>query len=76
MRYLARPAMFIAVVSGFVGIGAPQALAWSCQAVADDGTYGYSYNYPNRRSARQRALAECDARTYDQCYIEDCQRNG
>jgi hypothetical protein len=35
-----------------------------------------SYNYPNRRAARQRALAECNARTYGECYIVDCQRHG
>jgi hypothetical protein len=55
---------------------APQAFAWSCQAQADDGTTGWSYGYGNRRAARQRALAECNARTYDSCYIIDCQRNG
>lgn len=66
---------FIAA-SSMLMISAAEAFAWSCQATADDGTYGYSYNYPNRRGARQRALAECDVRTYDQCYIVDCQRNG
>jgi hypothetical protein len=55
---------------------APQAFAWACQAQANDGASGYSYNYPNRRSARQRALAECNGTTYDRCYIVDCQRNG
>lgn len=55
---------------------APQAFAWACQAQANDGASGYSYNYPNRRGARQRALAECNANTYDRCYIIDCQRNG
>jgi hypothetical protein len=55
---------------------APQAFAWACQAQANDGATGYSYNYPNRRAARQRALAECNARTYCECYIVDCQRHG
>ena len=52
------------------------AFAWSCQAQANDGTYGYSYNYSNRRDARRRAKADCEARTYDECYIVDCQSNG
>jgi hypothetical protein len=65
-----------AVVISTFAATIPQAFAWSCQAAADDGTYGYSYNYPNRRGAKQRALAECNARTYDSCYIVDCQRNG
>jgi hypothetical protein len=64
------------VVCGTMAATIPEAFAWSCQATADDGTYGYSYNYPNRRGAKQRALAECNARTYDDCYIVDCQRNG
>ena len=41
-------------VSTLIASTAP-ALAWGCVAVSEDGTYGYSYNYPNRRSARQRA---------------------
>ena len=56
--------------------GAPQAFAWACQAQANDGSSGYSYNYPTRRGARQRALAECSGTTYDRCYIIDCQRHG
>jgi hypothetical protein len=64
------------VVFGTLAASVPQAYAWSCQATASDGTYGYSYGYGNRRDARRRALAECNARTYDDCYIVDCQRNG
>ena len=64
------------VVCGTLAATAPQAFAWACQAAASDGSSGYSYNYPNRRGARQRALAECNAQTYDDCYIVDCQRNG
>lgn len=64
------------VVCATLASSIPDAFAWSCQATASDGTYGYSYGYGNRREARRRALAECNARTYDDCYIVDCQRNG
>ncbi len=69
-------ALATVVVCATLASSVPEAFAWSCQAAADDGTYGYSYNYGNRRDARRRALAECNARTYDDCYIVDCQRNG
>lgn len=55
---------------------APQAFAWGCTAVADDGSYGYSYNYPNKRGARQRAKAECNARTNERCEVTSCDPNG
>ena len=42
------------VVCGTMATTIPEAFAWSCQATADDGTTGWSYNYPNRRGARQR----------------------
>ena len=64
------------VVCGTFAASAPEAFAWSCQATASDGTYGYSYGYGNRREARRRALAESNARTYDDCYVVDCLRNG
>lgn len=75
MHKITRRALAAAMLLTVLGV-APQAYAWSCQAEADDGTYGYSYNYSNRRDARRRALRECNARTYDKCYIVDCQRNG
>jgi hypothetical protein len=53
-----------------------EAMAWGCVAVANDGTYGYSYNYGSRKAARQRARQECNARTYDECYITSCDPNG
>lgn len=64
------------VVCGTMAATIPEAFAWSCQATADDGASGWSYNYPNRRGARQRALAECNSQTYQKCYIVDCQPNG
>lgn len=62
--------------SALVGASAPQVFAWGCVAVANDGTYGYSYNYSNKKGARQRARAECDARTYDECHVTSCDPNG
>ncbi|MBX9456190.1 MAG: hypothetical protein KL863_09295 [Rhizobium sp.] len=76
MKTRSRLALTALVVCGTLAASMPQAFAWSCQAQADDGTYGYSYGFSNRRDARRRALAECNARTYDSCYIVDCQRNG
>jgi hypothetical protein len=76
MKTLIKGTLALSLASGMLAFSAPQVLAWSCQAVASDGTYGYSYGYSNRREARRRALAECNARTYDDCWIEDCQRNG
>lgn len=76
MKTLIKGTLALSLASGMLAFSAPQVLAWSCQAVASDGTYGYSYGYSNRREARRRALAECNARTYDDCYIVDCQRNG
>lgn len=55
---------------------APQAFAWGCTAVADDGTYGYSYNYPNKSGARARAKAECNERTNDRCKVVSCDPDG
>ncbi|MDB5526036.1 MAG: hypothetical protein JWM58_3799 [Rhizobium sp.] len=65
-----------AFVSALLASSAPHAFAWSCVAVADDGTYGYSYNYPNKKGARQRAKAECSERTYDDCHVTSCDPNG
>lgn len=76
MKLRTKFALSALVVCGTLAASVPQAFAWSCQATASDGTYGYSYGYSNRRDAKRRALAECNARTYDDCYIVDCQRNG
>jgi len=61
---------------GFAASLQSEAFAWGCTAAARDGAYGYSYNYPNKRSAVQRALYECSARTYRRCYITQCNPNG
>ena len=63
-------------ISSLLASSAPQAFAWGCTAVADDGAYGYSYNYPNKRAARQRARAECNARTSYECQVTSCDPNG
>lgn len=76
MKTVVKGMFAFTLASGMLAFSAPQVLAWSCQAQASDGTYGYSYGYGNRRDARRRAVAECNARTYDDCYIVDCQRNG
>ena len=62
------------IVCGTMAATIPEAFAWSCQATADDGTYGYSYNFDNEGAATQRALDECATRaTTDQtCEITEC----
>lgn len=76
MKTILKGTLAVSVASAMLAFSAPQVLAWSCQAVASDGTYGDSYGYSNKRDARRRALAECNARTYEDCWIDDCQRNG
>jgi hypothetical protein len=50
------------------------AFAWGCTAVARDGAYGYSYNYPTKQGAVRRALRECSYRSYRRCRIAVCRR--
>ncbi|MGV3553189.1 DUF4189 domain-containing protein [Rhizobium sp.] len=76
MTFSSKIAVFAIVAAATLATSVPEAYAWSCQATADDGTYGYSYNYPNRKQARRRAMAECQARTNYDCYIAACQPNG
>lgn len=61
---------------GFAASLQTEAFAWSCLAGARDGASGWSYNYPNRRAAIRRALAECAVRTYYRCYLRYCNPNG
>jgi hypothetical protein len=54
-----------------------QALAWGCTAVASDGAYGYSTNWPDEQDAELKALKECDKRTTtNDCQTDDCDPNG
>lgn len=54
-----------------------QALAWGCTAVASDGAYGYSYNWPDEQDAELRALKECDKRTTtNDCQTDSCDPKG
>jgi hypothetical protein len=64
------------LASGMTFSETTSAFAWGCNAVANDGTYGYSYNYPNKRGAMARARAECEARTYRRCRVVSCDPNG
>lgn len=55
---------------------ASEALAWGCVAVASDGAYGYSYNWPSEQDAELTALNECEARsTSGDCSTESCDPN-
>jgi Domain of unknown function (DUF4189) len=69
-----RIALAAAAFAGAMAASTGSALAWGCVAVAEDGTYGYSYNFGDRDSAVDRALNECASRaTTDQvCEITDC----
>ena len=53
------------------------AFAWGCTAVASDGAYGYSANWPDEQDAEIRALKEFDKRTTtNDCQEESCDPNG
>jgi hypothetical protein len=61
----------------FVAVSSSQALAWGCTAVASDGAYGYSYNWPDEEDAELKALQECDKQTgTNDCQRESCDPNG
>jgi len=65
------PAMLITTASS------SQALAWGCTAVASDGAYGYSYNWPDEQDAELRALKECDEQTTtNDCQTDSCDPKG
>ena len=54
-----------------------EALAWGCTAVASDGAYGYSNNWPDEQDAELRALQECDKQTTSgDCKTDQCDPNG
>lgn len=76
MKTLVKATLALSIMTSVLAFSAQDSFAWACQAQADDGTTGWSYNYPNRKQARRRAIAECNARTYDSCYIVACQPNG
>jgi hypothetical protein len=72
MKYILSGALALGVVM----TAQTSAFAWGCTAVARDGAYGHSYNYPNKRSAAARALAECGKRTSRNCRVVNCDPNG
>jgi hypothetical protein len=69
----------IAIGLAVAGIGSAtggQALAWGCTAVASDGAYGYSNDWPSEQDAELRALQECDKRTTtNDCATDQCDPN-
>jgi Domain of unknown function (DUF4189) len=67
-----------ALLAGLMGAGsAGSAFAWGCTAVASDGSYGYSNNWPDEEDAELRALQECDKyATTNDCQTQDCDPNG
>jgi hypothetical protein len=72
MRKLALACMTLMVI----GSGS-EALAWGCVAVASDGAYGYSYNWPSEQDAELTALNQCDANsTSGDCSTDSCDPNG
>jgi hypothetical protein len=53
-----------------------EAHAWGCVAVASDGAYGYSYNWPSEQDAELTALNQCEANsTSGDCSTESCDPN-
>lgn len=59
------------------GANTTTANAWGCVAVASDGAYGYSYNWPSEQDAELTALNQCDANaTSGDCSTESCDPSG
>jgi hypothetical protein len=72
MRKLA----LVCVMLIMVGSGS-KVLAWGCVAVASDGAYGYSYNWPSEQDAELTALNQCEANsTSGDCSTDSCDPNG
>ena len=69
-----RRMIMICMLAGAAGAAASEdAAAWGCVAVASDGAYGYSYNWPSEQDAELTALNQCDANsTSDDCSTESC----
>ena len=64
-------------IAAMVLVPAAPALAWGCTAVASDGAYGYSNNWPDEQDAELRALQECDKQTTtNDCQTDQCDPNG
>jgi hypothetical protein len=75
---MGRMLMFAGLLAAlFDAASSRQAFAWGCTAVASDGAYGYSYDWPDEQDAEMRALQECDKQTTtDDCEEESCDPNG
>ena len=74
-----RKKLSVAAASLFavVGLTPSAASAWGCVAVASDGAYGYSYDWPSEQDAELTALQQCDARSgSDDCETESCDPEG
>lgn len=66
----------LSAVSLFAASSSP-AWSWGCTAVASDGAYGYSYNWPDEQDAELKALQECDKQTTsDDCQTQECDPEG
>ncbi|MBL0373084.1 DUF4189 domain-containing protein [Rhizobium sp. KVB221] len=74
-----RMRFFLGCVAALVIGSAPSgpAFAWGCTAVASDGAYGYSNDWPSEQDAELTALKQCDKyTTSDDCQTESCDPNG
>lgn len=74
MTSISRLGLAALVLSASLTASTSSAFAWGCIAVSEEGSYGYSYNYDNEGSAREKALNECAARTTEDsvCEITEC----
>lgn len=68
--------LVFAAVLAAACLPAGTAHAWSCLAVAGDGTWGLSWNFPLKKAAINRALMECATRTTTDeiCEIRECHK--
>lgn len=77
MKFLVRTSLAVLALAAALTTTATSASAWGCIAVSEQGTYGYSYQYGDENSARERALNECATRTNEDqvCEIVECDQD-
>lgn len=77
MNFLARISLAVLALAAALTTTTTSASAWGCIAVSEQGTYGYSYQYGDENSARERALNECATRTNEDqvCEIVECDQD-
>ena len=74
MTSISRTGLAALILAAAMAASSSSALAWGCIAVSGEGSYGYSYQYGDEDSAREKALNECanHTSTSETCEITEC----